>query len=166
MSTPNESTFSSGSPFQNTFKPSHLRFLIFRVLVMFLAYQIGFAVLQRFASGQLAGLTPDISFFYALTFALVYAISLYFSTRQVTEDLCIRISNGCIEGPTGDRRRRRIQFNLGKIDRTRTLRSSWANALFQYRHIWSTDGEKIVLYTHAFSTAQVEALFATMYSAE
>lgn len=144
--------------FKRIFKPSRWRYLSFRVLVMFTAYQAAITLFQGFYGSRLGpSYPPEVWLFYSLIFTAVYSVSLYFSTRSVIDDLCIKISDSAIEGPAGNHRKR-IHFPLEKVDRSRTMKTGWQNRLFQYRDIWSIDGKKIVLYTHTFDPAQVTAV--------
>lgn len=149
----------SSPTFKSTFRPSRWRYLSFRILVMIAAYQLCFAVIQMFFNNLLPkNYSPEIWLFNSMIFVSVYSVSLFISTRSMVEDLCIQVANGAIEGPTGVQRKR-VRFPIVKIDQVRTRRINWLNHIFQYRHIWSLDGEKITFFPHTFTQSQIEMLF-------
>lgn len=143
----------------NTFNPSRGRYLFFKVLVMFASYQLAFALYQTFfpkSASQIG--SPATWLVYSLAFTAVYSLSLYIQSRNIIPDLRIHLIGGNIEGPSG-KARLRTRFPLANLDKARTQSTNFLNVIFQYRHIWSTDGKRIVLYTNAFDQAQVAALF-------
>ncbi len=160
MNTPKTRADSSSSSFRSIFTPSRWRYLTYRLLVTFAAYQLCFVIMKRFFAGLLQDSTPpEVWLIYSLIFILVYSVTLYFFTGNLVEDLSIKISNGTIEGPTGVKRNR-VSFPIEKLDKAKTGKTGLLNIILQYRHIWSVDGKRIVVYTHSFDQPQLNALFS------
>ena len=146
-------------PATNVFRPSRLRFFAFRILMMFAAYQTGFTLFQLLSS-RLYGVTypREAWLTSSAAFILVFSLSLVLSCRKLKEDYAIRFTNGVIDGPSGALNRR-TQFAFVRLDKARSQRLTLLNLLFQYRFLWSLDGQKIVLFTYAFPPAKLEALY-------
>ena len=140
------------------FRPTRTRFFAFRILMMIAAYQAGFTLFQFF-SKALYGVTypREAWLISSVAFILVFSISLYISNRNLTEDYAIVLYDGLVDGPSGVLNRR-IHFSCERLDRTRSRRLTPLNWLFQYRYLWSLDGQKIVLFTFAFPPQELDAL--------
>ncbi|NLG73064.1 MAG: hypothetical protein GX495_13630 [Chloroflexi bacterium] len=142
-----------------TFKPSQWRFLSLRVLVMFAAYQLALALVVTFVPELLgSAYTPWLGLLSSLSFLAVFTLSSYINTRDIVDDLSIHITPRLIEGPANGRGER-VRFPINKLDLARTREVCWKNHIFQYRCIWSLEGDRITVFTHAFTPAQVRAIF-------
>jgi hypothetical protein len=150
---------STNPHFIDTFKPSLWRYLAYQVLAMFAAYQVAYVLLNLIYPEMIAGFAIPAStwLFYSLVFTLVYALALALMSRRMVNDYLISITKDSIEGPSGDKRGR-IRFTIGELDREKTRQTGWRNSIFQYRHIWSMDGKRIVLFTSAFNSLQINNL--------
>jgi hypothetical protein len=148
--------------FLSTLRPSRRRYIFYRLLVTLAVYQLCFVLINRFFGPQATGLSsPATWLFYTAIYVGVYLLMLVLTTRHFVDDVSIRIVNGCIEGPTGNRRER-TRFSLEQLDREKTRRVSLAGRILQYRHIWSSEGERILLLAHSFNPAHLQALYAKL----
>jgi hypothetical protein len=126
---------------------------------MFAVYQASFTLFQLL-SKKLYGMTYPREAWLASSaaFILMFSLSLLFSCRKLKEEYAIRFANGVIEGPSGITNCR-TQFASVRLDKVRSQRLTLLNLLFQYRFLWSLDGQKIVLFTYAFPPARLAALY-------
>jgi hypothetical protein len=141
-----------------TFEPSWRRFVFFRLLVVFAAYQFFFTLFQLFSDALLDGPQPRQAWLASsAAFLVVHLLMLLRSLRRLNTLHSILIVDGMIEGPA-DIPRRRTRFPVCKVDKARTSRLNWLNWVLQYRYIWSTEGQRIALLSYAFEETQVQAL--------
>lgn len=147
------------APAADIYRPSRFRFFSFRILMMFAAYQAGFTIFQ-ILSKELQGVTYPREAWLAssIAFMLVFSISLFVSNRRLTEEYAIQITGDKIEGPSGFPRRR-VQFDCVCLDYPRCQRMSLLNWLFQFRYLWSIDGQKIVLLLFAYAPNDLDAMY-------
>jgi hypothetical protein len=146
------------TPVTCTFEPSWRRFISFRLLVVFAAYQFMFTLFQLFSDALLGGPQSRQAWLVSsAAFLVVYLFTLLRSLRRLHAQLSILIADGIIEGPA-DIPRQRTRFPVCKVDKARTSRMSWLNWLLQYRYIWSTEGQRIALLSYAFDETQLQAL--------
>jgi len=144
------------------YRPSKARFFAFRILMMIAAYQAGFTLFQML-SKALYGVTypREAWLISSVAFIVVFSCSLYISNRNLTEDFAIVFYNGLVDGPSG-MLNRRTHFPCERLDLARSRRLTPLNWLFQYRYLWSLDGQKIVLFTYAFPPQELDELLARL----